>query len=93
MAQKKRKYKEGPLEREWRSYSGTGITASKGRNNLALREAIGGGKFGIVKLYGSLWTTSTIKVLEEIRTSSLEEAKKRFNDLVKELGFKMQAVR
>jgi len=94
MAQKKsRKIKEGPLEKKWEFYTGTGITANKGKNALVLRENIGGGKFAIVKLYGGCWTTSPTKVLEEIKTSVPQEARERFNALAKKLGFKMQPIR
>jgi len=88
------KIKEGPLEEKWRSHTGTGITANKESDALALRESMGGSKeFAIVKLYGGCWTTSPMEVLEELKSSNLEEAKKRFADLAKELGFKIQPER
>ena len=84
---KRRKVKEGPLEKRWQSYSGTGITATKGEDALALRKALGGGgEFAIVKLYGGCWTNSPMKVLEVIQTSNLKNATKRFNVLSKRLG-------
>ena len=64
MRKKQDKIKVGSLEKKWESYTGTGITAKKGSNALALRESIGGGEFAIVKLYGGCWTTSPMKVLE-----------------------------
>lgn len=91
--QKKREKREGPLEKKWRPHSGTGITANKGKNSIALREAVGGGEFAIVKLYGGCSTGSRLEVIEEIQTSNLEVAKKRFNAIAKKLGFKVQPIR
>ena len=87
------RHREGPLEKKWRSYTGTGIAAQKGKNALALREAIGGGEFAIVKLYGGLWTSSPVKVLEVLKTGSLKKAVFRFRAVVKKLDFKMQPLR
>ncbi len=89
----KKKHKERSLEEKWSSYAGTGITAKKGKNAIALREAVGGGEFAIVKLIGGCWSDSTMEVLEEVKTSSLEIARERFNTLVQQLGFKTQPIR
>ena len=67
--------------------------ARKGKNALVLREGIGDGKFAIVKMFGGCWTDSPIKVIEEIKTSKLHEAKARFDKVAKKLGFEEQAVR
>jgi hypothetical protein len=93
MARKQRRIKEGPPEEKWNSFRGTGITAKKGKDALALRESIGRGEFAIVKLFGGCWTSSPMKVIEEIKTSNLDEAKKHFDTAAKRLGFKAQAVR
>ena len=90
---KKREIKEEDIEKKWHSYTGTGITASKGKNALALRGSIDGRKFAIVKLLGGCWTNSPMKVIEEINTSNLNKAKKRFDAMAKKLGFKEQEMR
>lgn len=78
---------------KWQSYTGTGITANKGENSLALRQAIGGEEFAIVKLHGGCWTTSRLEVLEEIKTDNREVAEKRFQEVSEKLGFERQPVR
>lgn len=88
-----RKYKETELDKKWDSYTGTGITAEKDKDALALREQIGGGKFAVVKLHGGCWTSSLVQVLEEIDTSNISEAKERFNAVAQKLGFAPKPVR
>ncbi len=85
--------KEGKLEEKWHSYIGTGITANKGKDAIVLREALGGGEFAIVRLYGGCWTNSPMKVLEEIKTSNVGDARQRFNAVAKKLGFRTQPLR
>lgn len=86
-------YKETERDKEWHSYTGTGITAENGNDALALREEVGGGKFAVVKLHGGCWTTSPVEVLEEINTSDLAEATECFNAYAQKLGFAPKPVR
>lgn len=90
---KRPRIKEGPLEKKWDSYIGTGINASKGKDALVLREGIGGGEYAVVKLFGGCWTNSPMKVIEEIKTTKLDAAKLRFDEIAKKLGFKEKSVR
>ena len=85
--------KKGSLEKKWGSYTGTGITSERGKDCLALREGVGGGEFAIVKLFGGPWTNSKMKVIEELKVSSLEVAHERFKAVSKKLGFKQKPLR
>ncbi|MEK6839365.1 MAG: hypothetical protein AABX72_00320 [Nanoarchaeota archaeon] len=86
-------YKETKRDKEWHSYTGTGITAEKGNDAIALREAVGGGKFAVVKLHGGCWTNSAVEVLEEIDTSDVRKASVRFDVIVQQQGFATKPVR
>lgn len=92
-AVKRPRIKKGPLEEKWDSYRGTGINANKGKDALVLREGIGGGEYAVVKLIGGCWTNSPMKVIEEIKTTKLDAAKSRFDEIAKKLGFKEKPVR
>jgi hypothetical protein len=92
-AAKRPRIKKGPLEKKWDSYTGTGINASKGKDALVLREGIGGGEYAVVKLFGGCWTNSPMKVIEEIKTTNYNDAKSRFDEIAKKLGFKEKPVR
>jgi len=90
---KQKKHKEGPLEKKWGFYTGTGINAKKGKDALVLREKLSGGEFAIVQMFGGCWTSSPMKVIEEIKTSNLQRAHTRFNEVAAELGFKSKPIR
>lgn len=89
----KKKLKEGKLEKKWNFYIGTGINAQKGKDTIVLRKSPRGGEFAIVQLFGGCWTSSPMKVLEEIKTSDIKIAETQFNKVAKKLGFKKQPIR
>lgn len=89
----KLKKKEDSLVDKWQSYTGTGVTSNKKKNSLALREAIGGGQFAIVKLYGGCFMNSRMEVVEEIDTAERAVAEKRFRKVSEELGYELQPLR
>ncbi len=81
------------LEEEWESYTGTGITAKRDDDAIALRQAIDGRKYAIVKLIGGCWSDSPMTVVEEINTNNPKVAQQRFTEVAAQLGFEQQPLR
>lgn len=81
------------LEKKWSSYAGTGINATKGEDALVLRSSVGAEQFAIVELTGGCWTSSQMRVVEEVNTADEAVAKARFEEVARENGYKAEPVR